>query len=1006
MEQPVDPRYWTSLEELTGTAEVASGGGGRPIDLSSDARGFLASLPGVDRRSFLKLLGVSLAAGALSGCRKPAEKIIPYLNQPVEITPSVANWYATTCHGCSAACGVLAKVVDGRPIKFEGNPDHRISRGGLCAAGQGAVLSVYDAYRQKGPTIGGKAATWEDVDRTVRKALDALRAPRAQRRLVLLTGPLTGAASRALIRESLAAFPGAEHVVYDPVSYDAIREAHAGAYGRPILPGYRFDRADVIVSFGADFLGTWLSPVEFTKQYASGRDVSARDARMSRHFQFESRLSLSGSNADERISIAPSEQAAAVAALTARVARRATSGDPGPRALRPEVERALDRVAEALSGARGRSLVVSDSPDPAVQRAIVALNDALGNVGQSVDLSRPSQQKQGRPADMARLLAEMERGEVAVLLIHGCNPAYTYPEADAFATALRKVPLSVSFAVTPDETARLTTLHCPTHHPLESWGDAEPQVGRLSLVQPTLRPLYDTRAFEESLLAWSGRNLRFYDYLRRYWETEIFPRQKEQQEFIAFWDGMLQRGYLELPVGAAPGSWLLAPGSEATGAKGAELPPGGLPLSPPGARSQEPGAGSTATLEVEVYETVALRDGAGANNPWLHELPDPISKVTWDNYAAISPLLARERGIKEGQWIGVSIHGHSVEIPAHIQPGQHPRTISIALGYGRSAAGPVGDHVGVNAYPLVAGKTTGLECVIAARADRPLHRFGRTQIHTSMEGRPIVQEISYSDYQARSTQRASPDAHHEEHADLWHGEERPDVRWGMAIDLTRCVGCSACVVACDIENNVPVVGREEVGRQREMHWLRIDRYYTGDPEAPRVVHQPMMCQQCGNASCEVVCPVLATVHDDQGLNVQVYNRCVGTRYCSNNCPYKTRRFNFFDNAKSDPTQNLALNPDVTVRSRGIMEKCTFCVQRIQAAKSAARREGRSLEDGQVRTACEQSCPADAIVFGNLADPESRVSKVAAANRSYRVLEELNRQPAVVYLAKVRHRDVS
>jgi molybdopterin-containing oxidoreductase family iron-sulfur binding subunit len=674
------------------------------------------------------------------------------------------------------------------------------------------------------------------------------------------------------------------------------------------------------------------------------------------------------------------------------------------------VEERVSRVAEALLKAQGRSLVVSDSDDVAVQLLVLALNELLGNVGQTVDLSRPLQQKQGRDADMARLLGEMQRGEVAALLVHDCNPVYTYPRAEQFAAALKSVPCSVSFAVTPDETARATTYHCPSHHPMECWGDAEPEAGRLSLFQPTIRPLYQTRAFEDSLLRWSDRQQRFYDYLRHHWQTKIHPRVEhpprrnsgacggtlpdhceEAPEFVAFWDQMLQRGYLELPPPASNRSPLAADKLLAAVHQRAK---------------QDRSAGA---VEIDVFEPVALRDGAAANNPWLQELPDPVTKITWDNFAAISPALAREKGIEEGQWIEITAGDRKLQAPAHIQPGQHARTVSLALGYGRTHAGPVGDNVGVSAYPLVRAadgrfRYTAVECAVApvAAPGRQRREFARTQIHGSMEGRSIVLETTYREFQQDYT--AEHGHHASSHADLWEEHDYPEYKWGMAIDLTKCIGCSGCVTACDIENNIPVVGPEEVGRQREMHWLRIDRYFNGDAENPEVVHQPMLCQQCDNASCETVCPALATVHDDQGLNVQVYNRCVGTRYCSNNCAYKARRFNFFNNISNDLTQNLALNPDVTVRSRGVMEKCTFCIQRIQEARIIARREGRTIRDGEVRPACEQSCPADAIVFGNLKDPNSRVSRLAASPRRYRVLEELNRKPAIYYLALVRNNE--
>ncbi|MBI3945446.1 MAG: 4Fe-4S dicluster domain-containing protein [Armatimonadetes bacterium] len=683
------------------------------------------------------------------------------------------------------------------------------------------------------------------------------------------------------------------------------------------------------------------------------------------------------------MAIAPSEQAACVRALSAMVARRAGSewsalrsaGAPG---VPPEAKAALESAAAALLAARGRGLVVADSGDVDVQLLVAALNEALGSAGRTADLSRPSLQKQGRDADMIRLIEEMVRGEVAVLLVHGCNPAYTWPEAGAFVAAMKRVPCSVSFATAPDETSAAATHHCPAHHPMEAWGDAEPQVGRFSLFQPTIRPLYQTRAFEESLLTWGGRGGTFHEYLKRHWAAQILPRQRA----VPDWDAVLQRGFVEV---APPPRRLPALPAAVAAAAAARLD----------ARGAAP-----RSLEVEVFQPVAMGDGSGANNAWLQELPDPITKIAWDNAALISPALAREKGIAQGQLVALSLGGRSLKLPAHIQPGQHARTLSVALGYGRRSAGPVGSGLGADAYPLVRvreGRRQGAAPLAALSvAAAGAYEFARTQVHGSMEGRPIVQEIAPDEHAGERH-----DAHAGVKSSLWEEHEYPDYKWGMAIDLEKCTGCSACVASCDIENNVPAVGRDEVRRSREMHWLRIDRYYTGDPAAPRVLHQPMLCQHCDNASCETVCPALATVHDDQGLNVQVYNRCVGTRYCANNCPYKVRRFNWFNHDGRDPVENLGLNPDVTVRTRGVMEKCSFCIQRIQAARLEARREGRAVRDGEVRTACEQSCPADAIVFGNLADPNSRVSQIARSGRSYRVLEELNRRPAVHYLAKVK-----
>ncbi len=947
------------------------------------------------RRTFLQIIGASVAAGALSGCRPPREKIIPYAKQPPELTPGVANWYASTCPGCSAACGALVKVMDGRPIKLEGNPDHPLSRGGLCAIGQGAVAGLYDPYRRIGPSREGKPTTWAEADAAISDALSRSRA--SKRQVALITGSMSGSATAALVADFMAAFPQARHVIYDPFPYEAVREAHRRAYGVSVVPRYRFDQADLVVAFGADFLGTWLSPVEFTKQWSSKRAAS----HAARHIQVEARMSLTGTNADERHTLSPSEQADCLAATLMKVVTTLGAATPDLASVKAswtsEVQTVADRLADALVAQRGKRLVVTDSGDAAVQTLAVALNDALGNVGTTVDLERPSRQWQGSDTQLASLVGAMQRGDVEVLIIHGCNPAHSWPRGKEFADAVAKVPCSVATGSVADETTRLTKWHCPSPHALEAWSDAEPASGIHSIGQPVLRPLYRTRSLQDSLLAWSGKRMSFHQYLQEHWRTAVFPKAaKASGDFAAFWDEALERGWVQV---------------EASPTRVGPFRKGVVPsaLRQVAGRTKEPNG-----TEFELYHSVALRDGEAANNPWLQELPDPITKITWGNCACIAPSLATRLGISEGQWIEVgAADGSALAVPAHVQVGQHPGTVSIALGYGRTEAGPIGNGVGVNAGHLAAlsggmRRFHGQARSVAVASNRPAFPFAKTQIHDDLDGRPIVGEADRHAHGSPEEGHDHGHAGHEEErrkANLWGKPIPSDRRWGMVIDLDRCTGCSACVAACDIENNVPAVGPDEVRRSRDMHWMRIDRYFEGDADSPTVRHQPMMCQHCANASCESVCPVLATVHDDQGLNVQVYNRCVGTRYCANNCPYKVRRFNWFDNQAKLAARRLGLNPSVTVRSRGVMEKCSLCIQRIQEARIRSRNEGRDVQDGEVRTACEQSCPADAIVFGDLQDPNSRVARLAKDTRAFSALEELNRQPAIRYLARSKRTEV-
>jgi molybdopterin-containing oxidoreductase family iron-sulfur binding subunit len=976
-------RYWQTIQEVEPGLIVRPGAG--PPDASA--------IPGESRRDFLKLMGFSLGAAAVASCSPiPERQAVPLLSQPEGVVPGMETWYATTCGGCPAGCGLLAKDRDGRPIKVEGNPRSPISRGATCAAGQATVLSLYDDQRLRGPLLHGRKATWPEIDAFVGKRLAAIVARGGA--LALLTGTLVSPSTRALAAGFLHRFPNARHVTYDPVSLAALREANRRSFGRPVVPHFRFDRARVIVGLEADFLGTWLSPVEFARAYTEGRRLDGPEA-MARHYQFEGGLSLTGSNADQRIAVLPSELGLVVLGLVERVARRAGSPVPAV-AMNPPCDPALlDAVAADLWQHRGESLVVCGVNDPAVQTVVNRLNSLLGNIGSTVDLDRPSWQRQGDDAAMAALIGAMERGEVHGLLLWGVNPGYDHPEAERFVRALGNVSLKVSFADRLDETAVHADAVAPDHHFLESWGDAEPIAGWLSLRQPAIAPLFDTRAGQESLLRWMGQPGSAYDWLREYWRREIFPRQSRWARFEDFWDHSLQDGVCELT------------GSEA----GPVEDKGDLDAAAAAILAAHREARGQGGYEVRLYEKAGLRDGRHANNPWLQEFPDPVTRITWGNYACMSPREAAELDLAEGDVIVLRRGRTAHELPVHLQPGQPRGAISVALGYGRTRAGKVGDGVGANAFPLVTlrdgfacGWATGVRLEKTGRSEV----LAATQRHDLMEGRPIVRETALAEY------RRDPAAGNGERPELltlWEERPREGHFWGMAIDLNACLGCGACVVACQAENNVAVVGRDEVARGREMHWIRVDRYYAGPVEDPETLYQPMMCQHCGNAPCETVCPVLATVHSSDGLNQQVYNRCVGTRYCANNCPYKVRRFNWFDYANNDRFDyamnsdlgRMVLNPDVVVRSRGVMEKCSLCVQRIQAGKLKAETAGQPLADGEIKTACQQACPAQAIVFGDLNDPKSEVSRQQDSPRFYRVLEELNTRPVVGYLTRVRNR---
>jgi molybdopterin-containing oxidoreductase family iron-sulfur binding subunit len=966
---------------------------------------------GFSRRDFLRAAGFTFTGVLLGGCqRAPEQEAIPLLDQPEGIVAGQASYYASTCAACSAGCGLLVKSRDGRPIKLEGNPEHPVSKGGLCAAGQASLLGLYDRLRLQHPLKEGRESGWAEIDRDIRARLATIR--RQGGAVRVLSGTLTSPTTRALLERFLGGFADARHVVYDPLSCSAVLDAHERTHGVRVLPRYHLDRAEVIAGFDADFLGTWVSPVEFTRAYRAGRPLTGKEPRSSYRVQVESRLSLTGSKADERVCVAPEDLRAVLTHLALGLARQARVRlDAAPAGLPAPLAEVCDRLVRRLWQARGRSLVLCGSQDVPTQVVCNFSNHLLENYGRTLDVERPSLQRQGSDRDLEALLRELEAGKVAALFILDSNPVYDLPSG-ATAQALRRVPLLVCCGERLDETARLARYVCPHPHYLESWGDAEPVSGILGLRQPTIPRLGDTRPLLESLAAWMGEAKPVYDLLRRHWEAHVFPRQAREKSFQAFWDRTVHDGHAEVPVQVRP-----------------------KPFDPAAVQAalqvRRPADEGTVLV---LYPKVGLPDGSHAYNPWLQELPDPISKVAWDNYACLSPAAAAGLGLEEGDVVRVAVpdregRARALELPVLVQPGQHDRVVAVALGYGSivserfAGIGPpwlearptVGENglVGQNAAALLAwegGTLRYTRAGVALTRTGKKHPLASTQSQNTLtlpehlappgqERRPIVQKITLAALAAPAGEQ--PPAH--KPADLWPADHPyPENRWGMVIDLSACTGCSACVVACQAENNIPVVGRDEVRRRRDMHWLRIDRYYSGTGAALQVAHQPMLCQHCERAPCETVCPVLATVHSSEGLNEQVYNRCVGTRYCANNCPFKVRRFNWFAYARDDTLQNLALNPDVTVRSRGVMEKCTFCVQRIGEARIEARQRGEQVRDGDLQTACQQSCPAQAIVFGNLNDPASRVAQLRKGPRHYQALAELNIGPAVGYLKVVRN----
>ncbi len=945
----------------------------------------------LSRRGFLQAAGFAAGGSLLASCtRAPVERAIPFLIQPEGVVPGRALFYASTCAACPAACGLLMKVREGRPVKLAGNPDHPFSRGGLCAQGQAQLLELYDALRLTAPRLRGREVSWEEMDEALVAAF------RQARKAAILTATVTSPSLKRLLAKVQQRFPHTQVVVYDPLPASALLQAHEALFGVRAVPRPHLERAKVSVSFGADFLGTWLAPVAFTQAWRQGRQPE--NGQLSYHAQLEPVLSLTGTKADEHIRIHPAEMAPALAELVRQLHIRAGHEPlPAPEVAAPLAAR-LRALAEKLWRVRGQAVVLCGSQDLAAQKLACAANELLQAYGSLLDLANPVLAYQGDEAAAQELLRQLEAGEVQAVLVAGVNPVYDLPEGERWAEALKRAGFAAVWASHEDETAEGATALLPAAHPLESWGDAEPVLGLVGLQQPAIGPLFQARSLLEVLARLAGESRSARQLVEETFAQELAEKALVPGDFAA----ALERGFVEVkrePYRAKPFAWEAMPAVSGVG---------------------------RVTTTLVLYPTVGLGSGQHAHNPLLQELPDPITKLTWDNAALMAPELAERHGLQKGDVVRLRLPQGEVSLPAWVLPGLHPQVVAVALGYGRRTTarfagfGPrwlqARDTVGPNglvgvrvtqlcqrrqgllAYELpgVAIEPTGQRAHLAStqehhRLEVPEHL--KPAVHPE---RDIVRETTWESLSHK------PAASHRKLANLWPDDfPTRGHRWAMAIDLNACTGCAACVVACQVENNVPVVGKDEVARHREMHWLRIDRYFVGEGEELRVVHQPMLCQQCGHAPCETVCPVLATVHSEEGLNQQVYNRCVGTRYCANNCPYKVRRFNWFTYEPSNPLAAAALNPDVTVRTRGVMEKCTFCVQRIEAARIEAQAAGKPFTGREVRTACQDSCPAQAIVFGDLNDAESSVARAWASGRSYRVLEELGVEPAVAYLTVVR-----
>jgi molybdopterin-containing oxidoreductase family iron-sulfur binding subunit len=965
------------------------------------------------RRDFLKFLGFSTAAASLAACETPIQKVIPYVVKPEETIAGIANWYASSFYDGNDFASLLIKNREGRPIFLKSND--LCEYGGVNARVQASVLNLYDNSRLKDPMDNGVSSSWSRVDKKIIQGLSANNI--SGKGVVILSSSIISPSTNSVIQAFVRKYK-AKHVVYDAMSVSAMLDANLESYNRRVIPTYLFEKADVVASFAADFLGDWLDSGH-GKNFAAKRNPN--NGSMSRHYQFESNLSLTGANADYRTPVKASEMGVVLLNLYNLIAKKA--GVSSVKVALSEHRNTLQKMADDLWKSKGKSLVIAGGNNIHIHLLVNAINDLLNNTGKTIDFSIQSNLKTGNDQHITQLIQEMNDGKIGALIAYNVNPVYNLAQGKEFIQGLGKVDLSISFAEKLDETAAQMNFVCPDHNYLECWNDANPYTGIYALVQPTIHPLFNTRQAQVSLMSWSDLGDDYYSYLKDYWRSNILGDTS--------WNSALHDGVHKLKTKEKPVTFKTSLANIVT-------PLANL---------------SGDAIDLVLYSKTGLGSGEFANNPWLQELPDPISKTTWDNYLTISPRLAKEIGLKneyvsngalDGDVVDMTIDGDTLRVPILIQPGQAYKTVGLAIGYGRSGSGKAGDGVGVNAFLLAKEFKSILSGVSLTKVEDVVHEFACTQLHHTMMGRDrIVKETTLSEFNKdpRSgneqmlleTHKGSQEP---EKITLWEEHDRDVHWWNLSIDLNSCTGCGACIIACHAENNVPVVGKEEIRKSRDMHWLRIDRYYSSDmteeiaeeegissidkflamevastSKSLEVVFQPVMCQHCNHAPCETVCPVAATTHSREGLNHMTYNRCVGTRYCANNCPYKVRRFNWFnysDNDQFDFYMNedlgkMVLNPDVTVRSRGVMEKCSMCIQNIQKSKLDAKKERRKLKDGDVDCACATACDTGAMVFGDGLDTSSKVYAQARDPRSYHLLEELNTQPSVWYQTKIRNK---
>ena len=1012
-------KYWKSVEELEGNSSIVEALKNNEFveEISTDeflGNGGALSSSSTTRRDFLKYVGFTTAAATLAACEGPVHKTIPYVVQPEQIIPGIADYYATSVFDGYDFANLLVKTREGRPIKLDNNsiPGAKFAANARIHA---SILSLYDSMRLKEPKIAGKPATWVDVDSKIKSSLADAKAKGGQ--VVLLTNTLASPSTEKLIAEFLGKNPNAKHVIYDAVSESATLDAFEMVYGERALVDYDFSKASVIVSVGADFLGDWQGG-SYDKGYAQGR--IPKNGKMSKHFQLEANMTLSGAAADKRLAMSTASQKQALVQIYNTVV-----GASVPVTLDAKLKTEVTKAAQELVKAGSKGVLVSGIQDKNAQLLVLAINQKLAS--ESFSTLGTRQIRKGSNEKVAQLVNDMKAGSVHALIMSGVNPVYSLPNSKDFVEGLKKVSLSASFSLREDETASITTIAAPVPHYLESWGDVSITKGTYGLTQPTIRPLFNTKQFQDVLLSLNGIAGTYYDYLKASSATIIVG---------STWNQVLHDGIF---VGTIPS---VSAGSADYAAAANAL-----------AQSK-----ATTSLELVLYTKTGLGDGQQANNPWLQEFPDPITRVSWDNYVTVSNADAKLLGfsneiVADGGLNGSiatikTADGTLIEnVPVIVQPGQAVGTVGLALGYGKKAALKEEMQVGVNAYTLYKGFNNVQSVTLTKVGDD--YEFASVQGQKTLMGRgDIIKETTLEIFNTKDAEvwneQPMVSLDHKEvkatTVDLWASFDRSvGHHFNLSIDLNACTGCGSCVIACHAENNVPVVGKSEVRKSRDMHWLRIDRYYSseetfaGDNERkeniaglssslstfnemehasdnPQVSFQPVMCQHCNHAPCETVCPVAATSHSRQGQNNMAYNRCVGTRYCANNCPYKVRRFNWFlysqnsefDFHMNDDLGRMVLNPDVSVRSRGVMEKCSMCIQMTQATILTAKNEGREIVDGEFQTACSSACTTGAMIFGDVNNKESQIAKLVEDERMYHLLEHVGTKPNVIYHVKVRN----